>query len=368
MSLLMKAVAAFLGLTDTPASYVGEAVKGARVNAGETALEFATLAESYPKTVYTTDIIFGPAVTTGAWRDLDIGVGSCIALLRITRAAVATGPKLNFKKKGDPGDPGLISGIGSSQFNNNTDTIFAFVLTDSAGLIEWCSNAPFEVMTITRLAYWPDVPTPETVIASGALPALGWYSLDCGVSNALVILSFTRDAGLGTTYLREHGETHDCDQTSIINWTSFQVAPTFNYVAMVTDADGYIDWYSPGPGADFTITLRAYIGGVEPDNLVLFTGVVPPEAIWWDLDSPNGRCLMILKGLKVAGAGLSVCFRQNGTAQIVENSSNPGTIMMTAVNAIAYTLVLLDQYGTCEWTSQWAPSHDLTLTSVGMLR
>jgi hypothetical protein len=33
----------FLGLTDTPASYTGQALKGTRVNAGETALEFFTL-------------------------------------------------------------------------------------------------------------------------------------------------------------------------------------------------------------------------------------------------------------------------------------------------------------------------------------
>ena len=34
----------FLGLTDTPSSYTGQALKVARVNAGETAIEFATLA------------------------------------------------------------------------------------------------------------------------------------------------------------------------------------------------------------------------------------------------------------------------------------------------------------------------------------
>jgi len=363
----MKAVAAFLGLTDTPAAYAGEAARAAVVNTAEDALEFAAVAESYPKTVYTTDIIFGPAAAPTVWADLDVLVGPCVALLRITRAAVATAPMLNFKKKGDPGDAGLISGLGSSSFLNNTDTIFVFMVTDSAGVIQWRSSIA-ENMTITRLAYWPNPPMPETVIASGALPALGWYSLDCGVPNALVILSFTRDAGAGTVYLREHGETHDCDQTSIVNWTGIQVAPTFNYVAMITDADGYIDWYSPGPGANFTITLRVYIGGVEPDSLVLFTGDAPPTGTWWDLDSPNGRCVMILKGLKTAGAGaLPTMYRENGTAQVIENSSNPGTINMTALNIIAYTLVLLDQYGTCEWTSRVA-SPTLTLTSVGVLR
>ena len=33
----------FLGLSDTPDIYTGQALKGTRVNAGETALEFFTL-------------------------------------------------------------------------------------------------------------------------------------------------------------------------------------------------------------------------------------------------------------------------------------------------------------------------------------
>ena len=37
-------VSTFLGLSDTPASFSGEATKFARVNAGETALEFIALA------------------------------------------------------------------------------------------------------------------------------------------------------------------------------------------------------------------------------------------------------------------------------------------------------------------------------------
>lgn len=39
-------VSTFLALTDTPATYVGQATKVARVNAGETAIEFATLSAS----------------------------------------------------------------------------------------------------------------------------------------------------------------------------------------------------------------------------------------------------------------------------------------------------------------------------------
>ena len=35
----------FIGLTDVPASFTGYALKGVRVNAGETALEFANSAD-----------------------------------------------------------------------------------------------------------------------------------------------------------------------------------------------------------------------------------------------------------------------------------------------------------------------------------
>jgi len=44
VSLLIKAIADFLGLTDTPAAYTGEAGKLPKVNVGEDALEFATVA------------------------------------------------------------------------------------------------------------------------------------------------------------------------------------------------------------------------------------------------------------------------------------------------------------------------------------
>lgn len=52
----------FLGLTDTPGTYVGQSLKGVRVNAGETALEFYTTgggggsAASYSRTFTNADL------------------------------------------------------------------------------------------------------------------------------------------------------------------------------------------------------------------------------------------------------------------------------------------------------------------------
>lgn len=54
----------FLGLTDTPSSYTGQALKVARVNAGETALEFITLAGGGD--ALTTDPLSQFAATTSA--------------------------------------------------------------------------------------------------------------------------------------------------------------------------------------------------------------------------------------------------------------------------------------------------------------
>lgn len=50
-----QASGSFTGLTDTPASYSGEGTKTVRVNAGETALEFATSAGDMTKAEYDTD-------------------------------------------------------------------------------------------------------------------------------------------------------------------------------------------------------------------------------------------------------------------------------------------------------------------------
>lgn len=44
----------FIGLTDVPASFTGQTLKGVRVNAGETALEFYTIGASDPFSVWTT--------------------------------------------------------------------------------------------------------------------------------------------------------------------------------------------------------------------------------------------------------------------------------------------------------------------------
>lgn len=373
MSLLIKGATTFLALTDTPASYAAQAVKGARVNAGETALEFAALAEAYPKTVYTSDIIYNGAAPL-AFADLDVLVGPCIAFLKIVRAAIATSPTYYFRKKGDAGSFNNSSLAKSTIYTNTGTTCYALVLTDAAGLIQWYSTLN-EIVTVTRIAYWPNVPMPETVLSSGALPAAGWYSLNCGVKNALVILSFTNDTALAKTFfLREHGEASDDTgvTNTMVECDSITSAPVrVNYVAMLTDANGYIDWNSPGlaGSCNYIITLRAYIGGVEPQNMVLFTGSVPTLTTWQDLDSPLGKGFAILKGKKLAGAGNTVSFRQNGSADVTHGPSTPGYMMYGGANFINYTIMPLDQYGSCEWELNPASGTFTTsLTVVGMLR
>lgn len=62
----------FLGLTDTPASYSGQAGKYARVNTGETALEFATGTGSGDIDLYTGILINSTVVSAGGLASYDV--------------------------------------------------------------------------------------------------------------------------------------------------------------------------------------------------------------------------------------------------------------------------------------------------------
>lgn len=116
---------AFTGLTDTPGSYSGEALKLARVNAGETAIEFVAddslteiVQDTTPQLGGQLDVN-GNAIGDGTLEILEFGeTGSAINHLKVTNAAIGNAPKL--ESTGDDTDVDIdIDTKGAGEINAN---------------------------------------------------------------------------------------------------------------------------------------------------------------------------------------------------------------------------------------------------------
>lgn len=358
--LLGGGVANFIDLADTPASYAGEAHNLASVNMAETALEFsAGFKPTNP--VYTTDVIFGPAAGPAAWDALDIGVGPCIAFLKVVVAASA-GRWVYFRQNGDAknGRGKLVS----ASPNVGLTLSYVTVITDDTGLVEWVTNAAADNITITRLAYWPDPPMPNWNF-SGAVGPVPYADLNLGVANALAILKVeTTDVGGYFFFFRSKGETGpqwSASGVSIGNTTSLNSG----YVIVKTNADGIVE-FEGNAAMDYSITLLGFILGADFVEMVVYDGIVP--AAYQDMDTPLGRGFVYMKMLHDVVAGLPLMeFRENGEALIINGDSGCSS-NSAALTQIGYVFMLLDPYGTCEWISSGVPTAQVVLTVEAITR
>ncbi len=345
------AVSNFLTLTDTPAAYAGQGMKGARVNTAEDAIEFGPSWEGPVNPSYDSNIIFGPAVGPGAYTDLDVGVGPCIAFLKIDQAASGAWD-FYFRQKGAT----LIPAQGMSQASTpvNRQLLYVMVLTDSAGLVEWRTTDPNN-LTITRLAYWPDPPMPNAVIASGANTPNVDTTLNVGVANALVVLAFTTtevaDYRVGCKMFTETADLGFFANDYYGITSGFAVNTNIIYALALTDSEGRVSWRASVAGRNYTITLLAYIRGIETPGLLLYTGLAP-QTVTVDFDTPFGRGFIYTRHLQtVNAAGGVVSFRGNGEAEMVGVGAGV-TSVTTILNKANYGFLPLDEYGVCEWRYQ----------------
>lgn len=346
-------VKTFLELDDTPSAYTDEAGKAAMVNAAETALEFGAVAgESVHTTYETTEIFAGTAPT--AWADLDVGVANAIVFIHIERASVAFSSGIQWRIKGDTLDAS--AGLDKTQIDTNCTLGYMLVVTDADGLIQWLCS-PESYLTLNRMAYWKNIPRPDSVISSGTSPASGWYDLNVGVANALAVLAVTWDSvAFKHTCFCKMGETpeYHYEAGAKINAIASLDNTRQGYALIQTDAVGYCRWLSPEAGLTYSIKLRAYIPNIEPYERVIFSGI--KDHTWTDLTADYiGRCFAFLRVHRPTVTQeytIDLHFRADGETLVPGRQNNPGTVGSKVVADLGYTFMPFDENDTIEFDSE----------------
>ncbi len=332
----------FLALDDVlDSSYTGKAGQIPKVNSAETALQLGAGFITPAQPVYDDTVIY-EANAPVAWQELDVGVANALVYIEIDRQANAAADLYRFRRTSDTLLPCAINVISINSVNFTLG--YALVLTDSAGKVWWyCSAARWT--KLTRIAYWI-VPVVDTVLLSGAAPAAGWYDLNCGVANSLVLLRMlSTEAGNIQSGFRKRGETYDCDWTTgvMANRISDLGPTSQGYAIMQTDSQGYCQWKSPWLNANYEIKLCAYIYGMTPLERVIYSGL--KDSTWADLDSEiTGRCYAFMRIRMTVGAlGQAHKFREKGIA-LVPYFGNPIAVTgMSNLNQIGYVFAPFDE-------------------------
>ncbi|MBA7651771.1 hypothetical protein ES703_59591 [subsurface metagenome] len=294
------AVSNFLGLTDTPPAYAGEALKGARVNVAENALEFSRMAEErvFPRVFAVGYQLFAPALCPIAFTDLgctvdtgaaDTGVvGPAWVLLRITGNA-----NYLFRENGETKDMTVAKVAGCSCGGAVPDN-YVIVPTDENGLIEWRGDAVVNT-TIQLLANWNRVPKPEATIYTGAMPA-DWITISTGVPNALCMLRVEPIQNMSTWFkLRPTGDIEPHPNGGVT--TAPCVAGKCWYTLIITDSNGQCD-LRHGDVNTCTIILHSYILGCSFPNLSLaqVSGIM-------EVATPYSNAVIFCRSERTAGGG-----------------------------------------------------------------
>lgn len=362
----------FIKLDDTPAAYAGEAGKAAVVNAGETALEFGAIPSAPIQPSWDSTIIYDAGCPL-AWTDLDIGVGKCMAYLCVERAVIAAELRIQWRKDGEAVNDTAESALNHVGIATNKTGCYILVITDDAGLIEWKANVAHAV-TITRLAYWKLPSMPDTTLYSGNTPATGWYNLNCGVPNALVILrvkSSEGDISAIKMPLAKKDETNTVVNAEMKGaafgnniWDDHQA-----YIVQLTDDEGYIKWYSFYADRNIEIELACVVPGYQKIYLEIFNGA--GSAAWAALTEValGGKCFAWLYVEETTGGAASYpkYFRENGSAL---DMASPvfcvASCSLQPVNTFSYVLVPFDVTSTVEWSE--GTDHNCIIKAVGLLR
>ena len=354
----------FIGLDDTPASYAAQGRKTARVNLAEDAIEFGPGFDTPINPTIESTLIYGPAAPPGAWTDLDVGVGHCLAYIRMSGDCT-----LQFRRKGEVFD--WEQGCGRMRAVVAEPYAYVVVLTDSAGLVQWKLAAGAGNVTLWRIAYWPEPPVPDIEIATGINAPIVFTQLNTGIPNALVLLHFSSGVAIPKNFMvQEYGETNDMDTASGIAGCTCGATPaTYDgHVMMLTDSLGRLQWKVWfTPNVDYIIRLVAYIPCiVNQPKLLLYSGVNNSSATYQDIPTPFGRGFMLLKGLHTGGAATAVAFRENGAAQGAYHGGPGVTCLELGAGFLSYVLVPLDTYGVAEWGDASGVGTTVDLTAVAI--
>ncbi len=346
----------FLKLDDVlDSAYAGKAGYIPKVNGAETALELGIGATAPVQPVYD-DTVIHEGVCPVAWQELDVGVANALVYIEIEKNAAAGAQYYRFRRTSDTLLP---SGLNLIGIPGNTYILgYALVLTDSAGKVWWYGELGHWTK-LTRIAYWV-VPIPDTVLSSGVAPAAGWYDLNCGVANSLVLLRMvTTEAATYNFMFRKKGETYDCDPTTGVCANRIYCLDSTHqgYCIMQTNSQGYCQWKSPVLNVNYEIKLCAYIYGIIPLERVIFPAGLK-DSTWEDLDAEIvGKSYAFMRvRMSVASMGQSARFRENDIALESYFDSPVSVFGASNLDQIGYIFVPFDASDIVEWwgdDAQW---------------
>lgn len=337
-----------------------------------------------------TTVFSGTSPTT--WTDMTdlpsiIGEISAIVLFYIK--PLASSGALALRPNGDSDDwsNGSIEygkGCAAIRFNVSVDESSAFMITDSAGLVEWIASGAVS-MTVDAIGYIHSPSVAPTNVHSGTLSA-GWHDIDASsvVGNrALLFLKVTANNGWagGDNWIsRPYGDSAD-----------FAISATYSYSATnkinemdsgdahglvaVTDDTGTFQVYSSAATGDGDIDVIGYVeegfGWNIPSSGVVFGPSATAPTSWTDLDLSgvvgSVRAFVLIKMHREDGttSPQNVWVRENGTSQIVERGDYGVHACRMTNNKAALVLVSTDASGVIEWVSEVAAS--FTVEVVGYI-
>ena len=301
--LLGGGVTEFIELTDTPAAYAGQALKGARVNTGETALEFATL--SGQELLITPDYVFYNGAVPGAWTDLQLSTADgnittqVLALIKI-HADNAAQMGYCFRMNGETKEGNYDVGPAHGRTLLNRDVAYVLVPSDANGLLEWRGSLSASPnTTLTLMAYWEGLNFPEQELHTGALANV-WHTLDLGTGPCFAYFRYTNNTGSARALImRRSGHTEGYVATPDSGKCSglgqmYGAANSIGYGCIPTDANGKIDWGTSVLGMICDFDIICYIKSWVPKQLTVFDGTPPLANTFYDLDLPLGRSIAVV--------------------------------------------------------------------------
>lgn len=358
-------VSTFIGLSDTPASYVGETGKVPFVNPGESALEFGDVAPAQQYPVFVSTVLYNNTKDQ-TYETLDCGVGKAMVYLKVTTDA-AIGAQFNFLPNDYADETNMGYSIGKAVFAGAGRVAYVLVTTDSAGLVKWAQTTAFlaNVITVTLLAYWLNPATPGALVFDGVTVA-AYTDLDLGVPNALAIIRVTRTDPTNAIQLtsRMRGDPKSptvgfCGCTCCVCGAG--TIGIGMWLLVATDGEGKIEWKDVNAGRSFTIHLMSYIVGPSFRRIDAFSGNAP--LAFADLVTPGGKCVGYIRTWHSADAGaINYNTKQKGEAFDPWAGSN---LMLTncapVLDDIGYNFVLIDEAGVYEWMADAAFGTDVRL-------
>lgn len=364
MSLLIKGVTTFLGLTDvTESSFAGESLKSARVNAGETGMEFGGVSGGLEVVTEESFELFNGAAPA-AFTDLQIqdaagNKGAGLALIEVD-CVVAAERRFYSRMNGETLDFNQWAWVSVGRTEQGADAgvlTYLLVPTDSNGLIEWRCNVALTPVVLTLRAFISGVSFPSgstgLQIASGNAPT-DWTKISLGTGPALAIFRcVNNDVAVRSCCFRRSGDTDiwpataNADTIQGIN-KGYGAQDNVSYAVCPTDEEGAVDWGAPA-ATDWDIYLLAYVKNVSVNHIEVFNATLLDQGLgagsFLTVDLPvTKQTIAVIKN--AAAVAIGGCWlRQTGLTADFPNGLTGSGGVASSGTWNGYMLQLTNEYG-----------------------